>query len=59
VTFGFVARCKASSFGKKRIAAEYLMTQVPDNRTEPAALALRTFQSIGKTAQTVIKGLFF
>lgn len=50
VTFGFLVRTRASEFSSKRIAAEYLMTHLPDNRTDPPDLALRTFQNIGKTA---------
>jgi hypothetical protein len=57
VTFGFLLRTRAARFASKRVAAEYLMTHVADDRTDPKAIPLRTYQNIGKTAHLkIVKG---
>jgi hypothetical protein len=50
LTFGFLKMTKASTFIIKRRAAEYLLTHIPDDRTDPKGLPFRTFQNIGKVA---------
>jgi hypothetical protein len=50
LTFGFIERTKAASFIGKRRAAEYLLTHIPDDRTDPKGPPSRTFQNIGKVA---------
>lgn len=57
VTFGFLVRTRASSFIGKRIAAEYLMTHVADDRTDPKGIPLRTYQNIGKTSHLRVVAL--
>jgi hypothetical protein len=52
VTFGFLERTKAPSFKSSRRAAEYLMTHIPDDRTQPKGIASRAFQNIGKVSRT-------
>jgi hypothetical protein len=51
LTFGFIERTKASSFLGKRRAAEYLLTHIPDDRTDPKGLPSRAFQNLGKVAR--------
>jgi hypothetical protein len=41
LTFGFIVMTKASTFVSKRRAAEYLLTHVPDDRTDPKGLPSR------------------
>jgi Helix-turn-helix domain len=48
LTFGFLQMTKAASFIIKRRAAEYLLTHIPDDRTEPKCPPSRAFQNIGK-----------
>jgi hypothetical protein len=48
LTFGFIVMTKTSSFISKRCAAEYLLTHIPDDRTDPKGPPSRTFQNIGK-----------
>jgi hypothetical protein len=48
LTFGFIEKIKAASFIGKRRAAEYLLTHIPDDRTDPKGMPSRTFQNIGK-----------
>jgi hypothetical protein len=50
LTFGFLEMTKASTFTIKRRAAEYLLTHIPDDRTDPKGPPARTFQNIGKVA---------
>lgn len=50
LTLGFLKITKASTFISKRRAAEYLLTHIPDDRTDPKGLPSRTFQNIGKIA---------
>jgi DNA-binding transcriptional regulator YhcF (GntR family) len=49
LTFGFIEIAKASTFIRKRRAAEYLLTHIPDDRTHPKGPPSRTFQNIGKS----------
>ena len=51
-TFGFLERTKAPSFTSPRRTAEYLMTHIPDDRTQPKGIASRAFQNIGKGPHT-------
>jgi hypothetical protein len=48
ITFGFMKCTRGASFFGKWRAAEYLMTHIPDDRTEPKGLPSRAFQNIGK-----------
>jgi hypothetical protein len=49
LTFGFLEMAKSSTFVIKRRAAEYLLTHIPDDRTDPKGPPSRTFQNIGKS----------
>ncbi len=57
LTFGFIEKIKAASFIGKRRAAEYLLTHIMDDRTDPKGLPSRTFQNIGKIAPNSGNGL--
>jgi hypothetical protein len=50
LTFGFLEMTKASTFIRKRRAAEYLLTHIQDDRTDPKGPPSRIFQNIGKVA---------
>jgi hypothetical protein len=49
LTFGFLQMTRAATFIIKRRAAEYLLTHIPDDRTEPKCPPSRAFQNIGKS----------
>ena len=57
LTFGFLEITKASTFISKRRAAEYLLTHIPDDRTDPKGPPSRAFQNIGKIALNSGNGL--
>jgi hypothetical protein len=50
LTFGFIIITKASTFIIKRRGTEYLLTHIPDDRTDPKSPPSRAFQNIGKVA---------
>ena len=46
--FGFIEVTRGASFAGKRIAVEYLLTHLPDDRTTPKGAPSRAFQNVGK-----------
>ena len=48
LTFGFIEVTRGASFAGKRIAVEYLLTHLPDDRTTPKGAPSRAFQNVGK-----------